>query len=195
MEFEFLIRDVNGTLQIRLGVIPTPRELVGGFVVDTATDGLAAYADPANRQLDFAIYFKLASLASANFIDGSKAHIYTATPDQSLGDNAPTGSAVATEFYNDNLGILSGSIAPALTAAFLQYTVAAQPDGTITLSGTLQGGAQLDFGPHAIDAILPTLDADGFPSDEFFYDSTSPFTLTADEGTMTGILRVRHIVH
>jgi hypothetical protein len=194
VEFDFLIRNINGTLEIKLGVTPSPRQLVGGFVIDTATDGLAGYADPANRLLDFAIYFKLSSLASGNFMDGSKAHIYTATPDQELGNNMPTGSAVATEFYNDNLGILSGKVAADLTSAFLQYTVAAQTDGTITLSGTVQGGAELDFGPHAIDAILPTIGADGFPNDVFFYDSTSPFTLISSQGTLTGILRVRHIV-
>ena len=194
MEFDFLIRNVDGTLEIKLGVTPAPRQLVGGLVINTATDGLAGYADPANHLLDFAIYFKLSSLASASFGDGSKAHIYTAIPDQELGSNIATGSAVATEFYNDKLGILSGSVGAALTAAFLQYTVAAQTDGTITLSGTLQGGAQLDFGPHGIDAILPSIGGDGFPDDVFFYDSSSPFTLVAQEGTLTGLLRVRHIV-
>jgi hypothetical protein len=194
MEFDFLIRNVNGTLQIKLGVTPSPRQLVGGVVIDTATDGLAGYADEANHLLDFAIYFKLSSLASGNFMDGSKAHIYTATPDQELGNNMPTGSAVAAEFYNDNLGILSGPVAAELRAAFLQYTVAAQTDGTVTLSGTVQGGAELDFGPHAIAAILPTIGADGFPNDVFFYDSSSPFTLTSFQGTLSGILRIRHIV-
>jgi hypothetical protein len=72
--------------------------------------------------------------------------------------------------------------------------VAANPDGSFTLQGSLVGGAELDFGPTTIDAILPTLDADGFPHDGFFYDAGAPFTLTAFEGTMSGTMRVRQIV-
>ena len=194
IEFDFLIRDTTGTLEIKLGVVPRPRQLVGGFVVDTATDGLAAYADPANRQMDFAIYFKLSSLASVTLPDGTKQHVYTVNPFGVLGPNTPDGSAVAMEVFNDNIGILSGVIAPEMAAGFLQYTVAAKPDGSIALSGVLQGGSELDFGPNAIDAILPTIGPDGFPNDEFFYDSTAPFTLFTGQGTLTGLLRVRHIV-
>jgi hypothetical protein len=190
-EFEFLIRDINGTLRIKLGVDPTPRELVGGIVIDTATDGLAAYA---GARLDFAIYFKVASVATATLVDGTKQRIYTATPDQELGQNAPTGSAVAAEFYNDNIGTLATSVAAELTAGFLQYTVAVNPDGSFTFTGSLQGLAELDFGPSTIDAILPTLDPDGFPHDGFFYDAGAPFTLLANEGTLSGTLRVRHVV-
>jgi len=32
------------------------------------------------------------------------------------------------------------------------------------------------------------------PKDEFFYDSGSPFTLISPQGTLSGVLRVRHIV-
>jgi hypothetical protein len=194
MEFDFLIRDINGTLELKLGVEPAPRQLVGGFVIDTATDGLANYVALGNRSLDFAVYFKIQSIAKVTLPDGTKQRIYTATPDQELGQNAPTGSAVATEFYNDQIGTLAGPVAAELTQSFLQYTVAANPDGSFTLQGSLAGGAELDFGPTTIDAILPTLDADGFPHDGFFYDAGAPFTLTAFEGTMSGTMRVRQIV-
>jgi hypothetical protein len=194
MEFVFLIRDTNGTLEIKLGVVPTPRELVGGVVIDTATDGLADYINLGNRSLDFAVYFKLASIALVTLPDGTKQRVYTAFPDQILGQDTRTGSAVAAEFFNDRIGTLSGPVATELTAGFLQYTVSAKPDGTIELTGTLQGAAELDFGPSTIDAILPTIGADGFPNDEFFYDAGAPFTLSAFEGTMTGTLRVRHIL-
>jgi len=120
--------------------------------------------------------------------------VYTANPFITVGPIPPTGAAVATEFYNDHLGTLSALVAPELSQAFLQYTVAAKPDGTIELAGTLQNTAELDFGPTAIDAILPTIGADGFPKDEFFYDSGSPFTLTSPQGMISGVLRVRHIV-
>jgi hypothetical protein len=62
------------------------------------------------------------------------------------------------------------------------------------LSGSLLGTADVEFGPDAIDAILPTIGPDGFPNDEFFYDSTLPFTLTAAQGTMSGMLRMRHLL-
>jgi hypothetical protein len=101
---------------------------------------------------------------------------------------------VAAEFYNDHVGTLSGPIATELTGASLTYTVAAQPDGTIQLSGSLTGGAtDIEFGPNPIDAILPSLDADGFPEDVFFYDSMAPFTQISAQGTLSGLLRVRHI--
>jgi hypothetical protein len=193
--FDFLVRNSNGTLAITLGIVAAPRELAGGFIVNTATDDLADYALQANRLMDFAVFFNLASLESVTLEDGTRQRTYTAFGQQgSLGPIPMPTQALAAEFYNDHLGTLSGPIATELAAGFLTYTVAARPDGTIELSGQLLGGAtQIDFGPHAIDAILPTLDADGFPNDEFFYDSTLPFTQTSFQGTLAGVLRMRHI--
>ena len=195
LEYDFLVRNIDGTLMIKLGVVTEPRELAGGILVNDATGGLADYALDANRRLDFAIFFKLASLKSEALADGTKQHIYTAGPSGTPGPLPPDGSAVAAEFYNDQLGILSGQIAADLQAAFLQYTVAAKLDGSFEFSGSVQGFSEIDFGPSAIDAVTaPTLDGDGFPKDEFFYDSGSPFTLTSSLGTMSGVLRVRHLV-
>ncbi|HEU4728537.1 MAG TPA: hypothetical protein VFT22_11620 [Kofleriaceae bacterium] len=194
LQFNFLIRSPDGTLQITLGVIPDPRELVGGVLVETATGTLAPYADPGNRSFDFGIFFSLVSLESVTAADGTKQHIYTAFPGQVLGPVTPPQSAVAIEFYNDHVGLLASSVVPELTAGFLQYTVGAKPDGTFELSGSLTNIGTLTLAPSPIDAILPTLDPDGFPHDGFFYDSGSPFTLTTQAGTMTGVLRVRHIV-
>jgi hypothetical protein len=47
--------------------------------------------------------------------------------------------------------------------------------------------------PDAIDVVVPTIGLDGFPNDEFFYDSVAPFTQTSEQGTMSGLLRVRHL--
>ena len=96
--------------------------------------------------------------------------------------------------YNDNLGTLSGPVAADLTGATLSYVVAAHPDGSITVSGDLiSGSTELAFAPDAIDAILPPLDADGFPTDAFFYDSDVPATLSFGPDTIDATLRVRHI--
>ena len=46
-EFDFLVRSVDGTLTIRLGVVNTPRELAGPMFVRQADGGLAAYAGAA----------------------------------------------------------------------------------------------------------------------------------------------------
>jgi hypothetical protein len=195
IEFDFLVRDPTGTLRIGFGVVTHPRQLVGGMIVNTATDGLAGYADPASRNLDFSIYFRLGTLASATLADGTKQHVYTAGPAGTPGPNPPQDSPVATEFYNDHLGVLSGPIVADLTAAFLQYTVAARPDGTIALSGALSGvGALIEFGPSPIDGTVPAIDPDGFPADAFFYHQALPFQLTSDRGSLSGILRMRHIV-
>lgn len=195
VRFDFLIRQPNGTLQISLGVVTDPRELAGGLVVQTADGALADYALPANRQMDFGVFFQLSSLESVTLADGTKQRIYTSfNQGSSLGPIPSPPGALAAEFYNDHLGILSGPVAADLTGATLTYTVAAHPDGTITVSGDLIGlSTELTFAPDAIDAVLPPLDADGFPADAFFYDSDVPCTLTFGPDTLHGTLRVRHL--
>jgi hypothetical protein len=195
VEFGFLIRERNGTLGITLGIVTNPRQLAGGISVQTATDGLAGYAVVGPRSLDFAIYFNLIALESVILEDGTRQRIYTAFGQQgSFGPvPLPTGT-LATEFYNDDIGTLAGPIATELTGGFLTYTVEARTDGTIQLSGQLLGGfTDIEFGPSPIDAVLPTLDADGFPNDEFFYNTAVPFTQTSAQGTMTGLLRMRQL--
>lgn len=183
-EFDFLVRSVDGTLTIRLGVVNTPRELAGPMFVKQATGGLAAYAGAAT---DFAIFFDLAALDRATLPDGSKQLAYTAGP-------------AAIELYNDPLGTLAPLLKADQTGGFLQYTVTARPDGTIELAGSMSGQTSvLSFGPHAIDLAPPPLDADGFPADAFFLDFSLPFTLdaTATEGaggTLSGVLRPRHML-
>lgn len=196
VEFAFLIRQSTGTLAISLGVVPSPRELAGGVVISAATDGFAGYATGPAHTLDFGVFYELFSLESVTLGDGTKQHVYTAFGQGgSVGPTPLPSSALAAEFYNDDLGLLSGTVAPQLTGGFLTYTVGAKPDGTFELSGQLLGGAvDIEFGPNAIDGVQPGLDADGFPRDEFFYDVTTPFTLTSDQGTVSGQLRMRHLV-
>ncbi|TMQ18637.1 MAG: hypothetical protein E6J90_19835 [Deltaproteobacteria bacterium] len=168
------------------------------MVVETATDGLAGYAQPGNNRMDFAIFFQLAKLQSVTLGDGTRQHVYTAGLGSGgvPGPNPPTDTPIATEFYNDHLGIMAGQIARDLAAVFLTYTVAARPDGSFELSGELDGlTSTLVFVPSAIDPVSsPTLGADGFPNDGFFYDSGVPFTLNSAIGTMSGTLRMRHLV-
>src|SRR5262245_17503249 len=184
MEFAFVIRTSNGTLGITLGVVTNPRELGGGVLIQTATDGLAAYLT-SDRSFDFGLFFNLFSLESVTLEDGTKQHVYTAFGQQgSFGPVPLPTAALAGEFYNDALGIYSGPIARELTGGFLTYTVAAHPDGTIDLSGSLAGGAtDIEFGPSPIDVVIPTIGPDGFPTDQFFYNSNVPFTQTSAQGT------------
>jgi hypothetical protein len=106
----------------------------------------------------------------------------------------PFFSPVATEIYGDQLGLLQ-PIASGLSGAFLEYTVGATPDGQFILQGSIEGNtAAIFFGPHPIAAVQPTLDADGFPEDVFFYDAELPFLLSRPAGTISGVLRMRHIV-
>lgn len=193
VSFDFLIREATGSLELRLGVVPDPRELAGGIVIDTATDGLAAYT---GTSFDFAVFFQLASLQSVELPDGGKQRIYDAGQLGVIGPFPQFASAVAAEFYNDPIGILAGPVADDLAGAFLEYLVTARPEGTVELQGQMIGlETQIDFGPHTIEAVVPSLDVGGFPDDVFFYDSTLPFTLTHFSlGTMSGVLRVRHIV-
>ena len=196
VRFDFLIRETNGMLQISLGVIPDPRELAGGLIVQTASDGLSGYTGPGNTNMDFAVFFQLSSLESVTLDDGTREHIYTAfSQGGSFGPIPQAQGAVAAEVYNDRIGLLAGPVAADLTGAFLTYTVAARPDGTVTVSGSLIGGfTDLEFAPDAIDAVLPSIGPDGFPNDVFFYDSEAPFSMLTEFGQLTGILRIRHLV-
>jgi hypothetical protein len=196
MQFAFLIRQSNGTLGITLGVVTNPRELAGGIRIDTATDELAPYAVGAARTFDFGWFFNLFSLESVVLEDGTKQHVYTAFGQQgSLGPVPLPMAALGVEFYNDSVGTQAGPIARELSGGFLTYTVAAKLDGTVELSGSLiGGGTDLEFGPGTITAVIPTIGADGFPNDEFFYDSEVAFTQSSLQGTMTGILRVRQLL-
>lgn len=195
VRFDFLIRQTDGDLQLSFGVITDPRELAGGFIVQSATGALANYALAQNQRMDFAVFFQLSSVESVTLADGTKQRTYTSfNSGSSFGPIPVPDGALAAEFYNDNLGILSGPTEADLVGANLTYTVAAHPDGTITVSGDLAGlTTELTFAPDAIDLVLPPLDADGFPADAFFYDSDAPFSMNVGPDTITGTLRVRNL--
>ena len=187
IEFDFIVRDPSGTLQIKLAVITAPRELAGGILIQDASEDLADYARSPNRSFDFGVFYDLFTLESQILGDGTHQHVYTA-------------NHVAVEYYNDRLGRFASEVGPELSGGFLTYTVAARPDGTVELSGELLGGnadhfTDIVFGPNNIDAISsPGIGADGFPVDEFFYDSELPFTQNVDFGTVSGVLRMRHLI-
>jgi hypothetical protein len=196
LAYDFLIRDTNGTVLITLGVTAAPRELTGGILVQSATDGLADYAVGQNRSFDFAFYFGLGSLTSVTLPDGTRQHVYAAGQLTNIASPIPSiNTPLAAEFFNDRIGTLAGPIAADLTGGFLSYAVSAKPDGTMELSGEYDGqNTVISFGPSPIDLAIPTIGPDGFPTDQFFYDSTVPFTATALQGTLSGVLRIRHVV-
>jgi len=186
--FEFLVRNTTGDLTIGFGVDTTPRELAGGVAVDNdPTKATGDYIPYAHARLDFATFYTLGGTQSSTLADGSKARTFFS-------------DAIAMEFYNDTLGVLSGQVGPAIAGGFLTYTLTALPDGTQSLSGEIDGFtvpfSVLTFGPLTLTTNLP-LDADGFPTDVFLFESFLPFNLTTsfDDGdaTMTGQLRFRSI--
>jgi hypothetical protein len=186
VQFDFLVRDRNGTLTISIGVATHPRELAGGAIIDTGTGDYAPYQTPATKRFDFGVFYTLGQVENATLADGTREHVYTA-------------GAVALEVYNDGVGVLANTVAPTFAGGYLAYHVAAKPDGTQEVTGTLQssdGQTVIDFGPHALDPVLP-LDADGFPVDQFFYDPFVPFTATTNgatgTSTLAGTLRLRFI--
>jgi hypothetical protein len=195
VEYGFIVRTGTGDVAIDFGVVTDPRQLAGGVRITTATGEFAPYlTDATTSRLDFAFAFELSRLESVGLPDGTKDHVYTA------GSYQYRETPLVAEFHNDAIGVLSFAVAPALTAGLLEYHLAARPDGTVELSGSLSswtGEFILDIEPHALSGQLP-LGPDGFPADAFFHDDSVPFTLTAwfesGESTMTGFLNFRHIV-
>jgi len=183
--FQFIVRNPNGDVTISFGVTLHPRELAGGMIIDTATGDLAAYA---LGRVDFAVYHDLFNLERINLPDGSKQLLFTA-------------NSVAAEVFNDALGTLSGTIAPAMAGGFLQYHFNAKPDGSQEIAGELDGANDpfpvMTFGPHTLQFNRLPLDADGFPTDVFINESGVPFTLNAffatGDATLTGTLRFRSV--
>jgi hypothetical protein len=192
--FGFIVRTGTGDVTVDFGVLTDPRELAGGVRIETATGDFAPYlADATTRRLDFAIAYGLSGLESVVLPDGTKDHVYTA------GSYQYRETPLVAEFYNDSVGLLAGTVGPALAAGLLEYHLAARPDGTSELSGNLTawaGDVVLDIEPYTLRGVLP-LGPDGFPADAFFHDDSVPFTLTAyletGESTLTGFLNLRHI--
>jgi hypothetical protein len=184
VEFDFIVRDANGPLTVQFGVASNPRELAGGMIVSTGTLDYAPYA---GKKLDFAIYLEVLP-AKQTLPDGTKQLQFT-----SLNFNA-------MEAFNDSIGLIATTVAPLMADGNLIYSIAAKPDGTTVIAGNYQSAScpctTLTFGPDTLAQAVP-LDADGFPSDTFIFDSTMPFTVDTsfDDGdaTLAGQLRLRLI--
>jgi len=196
VRFGFIVRSTDGDVNITFGVSTEPRELAGGVRISEATGEFLPYlTDGVTRRADFAIYFDLGRLDSVTLPDGTKDHAYFAGAYDELN---PT--AVAAEFFNDAVGTLASTVGPSLAGGYLEYHIAAKPDGTREFRGTFVGNnapfTTLDFGPYTLRASVP-LGADGFPADVFFHDDSVPFKLVAyfesGESTLTGFLNLRHL--
>jgi hypothetical protein len=194
VEYGFIVRTGTGDISIDFGVVTDPRQLAGGVRITGATGDFAPYlTDATTSRLDFAFAYGLSRLESVTLPDGTKDHVYTA------GSQQYRETPLVAEFHNDAIGVLAGEVAPALAGGLLEYHLAARPDGTVELSGSLSswtGDVVLDIAPHALRGQL-AIGADGFPADAFFHDDSVPFTLTAwlasGESTLTGFLNLRHI--
>jgi hypothetical protein len=181
--FQFLVRSPNGDLTVTFGVTDHPRELAGGMVIDQGADLFAGYRH--NVQVDFATYYRLVALDKDVLADGSKDRVFSS-------------DATATEFFNDGVGVLSGTVAPVLQGGILVWHLIARPDGAQEISGELDSLVSpftvVTFGPHTFNFPLP-VDDDGFVSDVFFNESI-PFSLEVfgnAPGRMNGTMRFRNI--
>src|ERR1043166_7839526 len=119
--FQFFLRDPNGQVTISFGVGLHPLEIAGGLIIATGTGDYAPYA---NKRPDYAIYHDVFALSRVTLPDGTK-------------DLVVTAGSSATEIFNDQIGLLQHTVAPALSGAFLEYHVAARPDGTQEVSGLI----------------------------------------------------------
>lgn len=174
--FQFFVRETTGTLSIRFGVSPAPRQLSGGIAFTEGTGAFAAYVD---RRVDIQIYFDDALQTVTTEADGSRARVYE------TGLNA-------LEIYNDPVGELA-TLASGFAGGYLQHTIRIKPDGTHQFEGRYDGssGLALTFSPST--SGLVTVDESGFPADAFFYGSGSTVELVGGDGTLTGFLvSIRH---
>jgi hypothetical protein len=183
--FEFIVRQATGLVTISFGVTLHPRELAGGMVITAGTGDFAPYA-PAVRP-DYAFYHD-ASVERLTLPDGTKRLQLSS-------------GAFAGEFFNDTVGLLTGTIGPSFTGGFAQYHFDAKPDGTQEIAGEIDGANTpfpvMTFGPFTLVFTVLPLDTDGFPTDIFFNEPNVPFTLEAllpsGDATATGTLRFRNI--
>jgi hypothetical protein len=182
--FQFIVRQAIGQVTVSFGVTLHPRLLAGGMIVDTGTGDFAAYT---GARLDYAIYHD-ATLDRLTLGDGTKQLVLSS-------------GALAAEFFNDPVGILTSTIGPSMTGASFQYHFDAKPDGTQEITGELRNSVvpfpRLTFGPHTLQSSRLPLDADGFPTDVLFSESGVPFTLNLSapgvDPTITGTLLFRSV--
>jgi hypothetical protein len=182
--FQFIVRQATGSLTISFGVTLHPRELAGGMIITSGTGDFAPYA---TVRPDFAFYHD-AFVERLTLPDGTKRLQLSSR-------------AFAGEFFNDTVGLLTGTIGPAYTGGFTQYHFDAKPDGTQEIAGEIDGANTpfpvMTFGPFTLVFTRLPLDPDGFPTDVFINEPNVPFTLEAffasGDATLTGTLRFRNV--
>lgn len=186
ISFNFLVRSASSQISVRFGVDDSPRQLAGGFRVTNTVPPTGVLAPYANARLDFSTFFALEGAQHLVEPDGAKTSLYWSR-------------TTATEFYNDAIGVLAGAVAPAFAGGYVEVRVTAKTDGTMEVSGGLEGYADpfpvLTFGPATMLNPLP-LDAGGFPTDAFFYEVV-PFSLSLGDAagsTAGGTLVLRNLI-
>ena len=182
--FQFIVRQATGSLTISFGVTLHPRELAGGMIITSATGDFAPYA---NARPDYAFYHD-AFVEHLTLPDGTKRLQFSS-------------GAFAGEFFNDTIGLLTGTIGPSYTGGFTTYHFDAKPDGTQEIAGEIDGANTpfpfMTFGPFTLVFTVLPLDPDGFPTDVFINEPNVPFTMEAffpsGDATLTGTLRFRNV--
>jgi hypothetical protein len=182
--FQFIVRQAVGSVTIRFGVTLHPRELAGGMIITSGTGDFAPYT---NARPDYAFYHD-AFVERLTLPDGTRRLQLSS-------------GAFAGEFFNDTVGLLTGTIGPSYTGGFAQYHFDAKPDGTQEIAGEIDGNNTpfpvMTFGPFTLQFTVLPLDPDGFPTDIFFNEPNVPFTMqtffATGDATLTGTLRFRNV--
>lgn len=186
MSFQFLMRSPFGDLTITFGVDASPRQLTGGMAIGSgAANGILA---PYSRaQMDFSFYLSPGAPERIIEADGTRRLQFTS-------------DLSAAEFFNDPVGLLADYFAPRLNGQRIEFHLSAHPDGTQEFGGSYNGYTDdSSFELTMVNtSIAPlSLDAEGFPIDQFFHEVV-PFNLSVvdgeyNEGSASGRLVLRNL--
>ncbi len=163
-EFDFIVRDPNGQVQISFGVVDPPRQLSATLFV---TGGFGDFAKYTNTELGLTIYFSGPFPQTSIETDGTH-------------DLQINSGVSSLEFFNDVPGLVT-PLGKSFEGGFFTFTTRIHPDGTQDFSASDQGFEstfpEVTFSTG--QAFLPS-DANGFPADTSFFAFGSPFEISSN---------------
>lgn len=180
MTFEFLLRNPNGTVNVRFAAGETTGQLTAFLYPQEGTGQLAQYRF---SQIGMALYFHGSSYAAPSEA-GPALSTYSWT--------------TGIEFYDDRFGVLQGELAPLMSGYGLHFDVVANQDGSQLLSGDFthnhvpwEPSLTLDEG-QLYQKL--TLNENGYPIAGAF-TAQVPFSISLadeEESTMSGVMNLEY---